>query len=89
MTGMPEASLARELELQYACLAVVANHAAGRGESEHVIQMEKITAVLVTAMQQVRDVIEQLVVGQVLAEPAQGSAAVAGGATSADADLQS
>ena len=89
MTGMPEASLARELELQYACLAVVANHAAGRGESEHVIQMEKIAAVLVTAMQQVRDVIEQLVLGQVLSEPAQGGAAAGGGATSADADLQS
>jgi len=89
MTGMPEASLARELELQYACLAVVANHAAGRGESEHVIQMEKITAVLATAMQQVRDVIEQLVLGQVLAEPAQSGAAAGGGAISADADLQS
>lgn len=31
MTGMPEASLARELGLAYACLAVVANQAAGRG----------------------------------------------------------
>lgn len=29
MTGMPEAALARELELDYACLAVVANWAAG------------------------------------------------------------
>lgn len=33
MTGMPEASLARELGLAYACLAVVANQAAGRGEA--------------------------------------------------------
>jgi alkaline phosphatase D len=33
MTGMPEAVLARELELPYAVLAVVANHAAGRGDS--------------------------------------------------------
>jgi 5'-deoxy-5'-methylthioadenosine phosphorylase len=31
MTGMPEAALARELGLPYACLAVVANRAAGRG----------------------------------------------------------
>lgn len=31
MTGMPEAGLARELELAYACCAVVANRAAGRG----------------------------------------------------------
>lgn len=30
MTGMPEAVLARELELGYACCAVVANRAAGR-----------------------------------------------------------
>jgi 5'-methylthioadenosine phosphorylase len=33
MTGMPEAALARELGLAYATLAVVANSAAGRGES--------------------------------------------------------
>ncbi|MFZ5491114.1 MAG: S-methyl-5'-thioinosine phosphorylase [Pseudomonadota bacterium] len=31
MTGMPEAALAREIALPYACLAVVANRAAGRG----------------------------------------------------------
>ena len=31
MTGMPEAALARELELEYACLALVANWAAGCG----------------------------------------------------------
>ena len=32
MTAMPEASLARELGLEYACLSLVVNHAAGRGE---------------------------------------------------------
>ena len=32
MTAMPEAALARELNLDYACLALVVNHAAGRGE---------------------------------------------------------
>ncbi|RYZ70434.1 MAG: S-methyl-5'-thioinosine phosphorylase, partial [Lysobacteraceae bacterium] len=31
MTGMPEAGLARELGLEYACLAIVANWAAGCG----------------------------------------------------------
>lgn len=31
MTGMPETALARELGLEYACCAVVANWAAGRG----------------------------------------------------------
>jgi 5'-methylthioinosine phosphorylase len=33
MTGMPEAALARELELPYAALCVVSNWAAGRGDS--------------------------------------------------------
>ncbi|MDX1443551.1 MAG: S-methyl-5'-thioinosine phosphorylase [Gammaproteobacteria bacterium] len=32
MTGMPETALARELDLSYACCAVIANWAAGRGE---------------------------------------------------------
>jgi 5'-methylthioinosine phosphorylase len=32
MTGMPEAALARELDLEYACLALVANWAAGCDE---------------------------------------------------------
>ena len=32
MTGMPEAALARELELEYACVALVANWAAGCDE---------------------------------------------------------
>lgn len=34
MTGMPEAALAREAELPYACCAVVANWAAGRGPTD-------------------------------------------------------
>ena len=33
MTGMPEAVLARELSIDYACLALVANWAAGGGPS--------------------------------------------------------
>ncbi len=33
MTGMPEAVLAREIGLPYATLAIVVNHAAGRGAS--------------------------------------------------------
>lgn len=36
MTGMPEAGLARELGLDYACLAVVANWAAGCGDDEEI-----------------------------------------------------
>ncbi len=34
MTGMPEAVLAREVGLEYACLAVLVNRAAGRGVAE-------------------------------------------------------
>ncbi|KMQ85785.1 5 -methylthioadenosine phosphorylase [Lasius niger] len=41
MTGMPEAALARELKLDYACLALVANYAAGCGD-EAVISIEEI-----------------------------------------------
>jgi 5'-methylthioadenosine phosphorylase/5'-methylthioinosine phosphorylase len=40
MTGMPEAALARELEMDYACCAIVANWAAGKTERE--ITMEEI-----------------------------------------------
>lgn len=36
MTGMPEAALARELECEYACLALVANWAAGCGDAAEI-----------------------------------------------------
>ena len=41
MTGMPEAALARELGLEYVCLAIVVNAAAGR--SDQLISMEAIS----------------------------------------------
>ncbi len=43
MTGMPEAGLARELGLDYACLALVANWAAGCGDSVE-ITLEEVLA---------------------------------------------
>jgi 5'-methylthioinosine phosphorylase len=52
MTGMPEAALARELELDYACLALVANFAAGCGE-ETEISIEEIFAHLAAATAEV------------------------------------
>jgi len=58
MTGMPEAALARELELSYACLAVVANAAAGRGEED--LTMEIIEDNLKIGMDNTRAVIAQL-----------------------------
>jgi 5'-deoxy-5'-methylthioadenosine phosphorylase len=56
MTGMPEAALARELGLCYACCAVVANMAAGRGAGE--ITMEEIEQNLITGMNKVRTLLE-------------------------------
>jgi 5'-methylthioinosine phosphorylase len=58
MTGMPEAALARELELCYACCAVVANWAAGK--SGDVITMADIEKNLKGGMQQVSDLLESL-----------------------------
>ncbi len=48
MTGMPEACLARELELDYATIAAVANSAAGKGDP--VITMESIEKNLADGM---------------------------------------
>lgn len=52
MTGMPEATLARELELAYACCAVVANWAAGR--SAGTITMDEVERNLQVGMEQVK-----------------------------------
>jgi 5'-methylthioinosine phosphorylase len=57
MTGMPEAALAREIGLEYAALTVVANYAAGRGDSEHAVPLDKIQAVLDEALGRVRRII--------------------------------
>jgi 5'-deoxy-5'-methylthioadenosine phosphorylase len=56
MTGMPEAALARELELDYACCAVIANRAAGRGAGE--ISLQDIDNNLSVGMETVRHVLE-------------------------------
>jgi len=63
MTGMPEAALAREAGLEYAAIAVVVNHAAGRGESAHAISLARIEVVLAQAMDRVRRILEQLAAG--------------------------
>ncbi len=60
MTGMPEAALARELELPYAVIAVVVNHAAGRGDSMNRISMDGIARVLEIAMDSVRALLERI-----------------------------
>jgi 5'-methylthioinosine phosphorylase len=55
MTGMPEAVLARELGIRYACCAVVANRAAGLAEGP--ITMAEIEQQLVLGMERVRRVL--------------------------------
>jgi 5'-methylthioinosine phosphorylase len=59
MTGMPEAVLARELGLDYACLALVANWAAGCGD-EAEISLEEIFANLEQATAQVAPIVSAL-----------------------------
>lgn len=60
MTGMPEAVLARELELPYAALNVVVNYGAGRADSAAGIIFDDIETVLQTAMSRVRVILEKL-----------------------------
>ncbi|MEN9315044.1 MAG: hypothetical protein RIS35_1437 [Pseudomonadota bacterium] len=57
MTGMPEAVLARELDLPYATLTVVANHAAGMGASAQAISLTQIFEVVEASMVRVRRIL--------------------------------
>ncbi|WP_111495821.1 S-methyl-5'-thioinosine phosphorylase [Marinobacter bohaiensis] len=59
MTGMPEAALAAELELEYGCLALVVNWAAGK--SDHIITMDEIQAAIDEGMSGVREILTQLI----------------------------
>ena len=61
MTGMPEAALAKELGLSYAAIAVVVNHAAGRGSSHDGVHMETVAAVAQPVMASVRAILECVV----------------------------
>ena len=61
MTGMPEAALARELDLPYAPIAVVVNHAAGRGESRTGIRLERIEQMLHSTIARARRIVEEMV----------------------------
>lgn len=59
MTGMPEASLARELEMDYALISLVVNPAAGRA-GDAIISMPKIIEHLNEGMQDVCKVFETM-----------------------------
>ncbi len=57
---MPEAALARELDLCYATIAVVANWAAGKSDEE--ITMPMIEQNLIAGMEKVRALLERIIV---------------------------
>ena len=59
MTGMPEAALARELGLDYACCALVVNWAAGL--SGQVINLSEIEQVVSTGMASVEQILMQFI----------------------------
>ncbi|MGR8933616.1 MAG: S-methyl-5'-thioinosine phosphorylase [Gammaproteobacteria bacterium] len=59
MTGMPEASLARELGVNYAACAVIANWAAGKSDSE--ITMQEIERNLEQGMADVKRLLLRLI----------------------------
>jgi len=61
MTGMPETALAMELDMNYATIAVVANYAAGRGDSQQGINMEALNNTAENAMVRVRAILECVV----------------------------
>ena len=65
MTGMPEAALARELELDYACCGVVVNPAAGL--TDRPLDMDEISAMVSVGMDNARaaivNTLPQLTVG--------------------------
>ncbi|MFO0144351.1 MAG: S-methyl-5'-thioinosine phosphorylase [Betaproteobacteria bacterium] len=58
MTGMPEAALAREADLDYAALCVVVNHAAGRGSSKDEIKLAELDEVLRATIQRAVRIVE-------------------------------
>jgi len=63
MTGMPEAALARELDLAYACLALVVNPAAGK--STAVITMAEIEQALHDGMGKVKSTLARVLAANV------------------------
>ena len=64
MTGMPEAGLARELGLDYACLGIVANWAAGAGpDVAEVITLDDVLANVAVATAEVGRLIAELLAG--------------------------
>jgi 5'-methylthioinosine phosphorylase len=57
MTGMPEAALARELDLKYAACALVINWAAGK-DGDKVISLQEMEKYLDSGMAKIRSILE-------------------------------
>lgn len=62
MTGMPEAALAREMGLDYACLALSVNWAAGL--TKEIITLEDIGIALNNGMTQVAQILDQFMAAE-------------------------
>jgi 5'-methylthioinosine phosphorylase len=64
MTGMPEAAIARELGLDYACLAIVANWAAGAGpDPDETITLDDVLANVAAATDDVARILRRWLAG--------------------------
>ena len=64
MTGMPEAGLARELGLDYACLGIVANWAAGAGpDVDEVITLQDVLDNVAAAMDDAARLLRAMLAG--------------------------
>jgi 5'-methylthioinosine phosphorylase len=71
MTGMPEAGLARELGIDYACLAVVANWAAGAGpDIDEVITLQDVLDNVAAAMEGVPRMLRAMLDARAIPGPA-------------------
>ena len=57
MTGMPEAALARELDLAYAACALVINWAAGK-DGDNIISLQEMEKYLTSGMAKIRHLLE-------------------------------
>ena len=60
MTGMPETILARELNIDYACIGIVTNKAAGR-RAGITITKEDIGTALKASINELHNLIEQVI----------------------------
>lgn len=71
MTSMPETTLALELELSYASLALSMNHAAGLGSSAEGIKLKAADEVLENGMARVREILAVVVANHATLAPAE------------------